>query len=288
MQISAYIPSYNNAATIKQAIESISRQSLAVAELFVVDDCSTDDSVKVAEALAIPVIRLPKNSGRGTVRAMAMNVAKHSLVLCLDASKTLPADFVADSLHWFQDDSVAAVFGRIVELPSQTLAHRWCGRHLLKQDSDQQFCRRGSLITAGAIVKKQAVMTVGNYCPELQYAEDRELGERLTAGGFDVIFDPALVVTSLTVGNFWAVLDRYWRWHAPVSGQVDWGAYLKQILYSVKEMAVEDLLAGEFDCAAVSLLSPHYQLLRSLGRQSRSKGGNSAPLPVRKSNTGSQ
>lgn len=264
MQISAYIPCYNNACTIRQAIESIQAQTHPISELFVVDDGSEDQSAKIAEALTVRVIRCPKRSGRGAARARAMNEAKHELVLCLDGSKALPTSFVENALRWFQEGQVAAVFGRIVQPSPKNVAERWCGRHLLKEDLEQAENRKGPLITAGAIVRTSAVMQIGNYNSALSYAEDRELGERLLAVGFDVVFDPALCVTSLTDGDLWSVLERYWRWHAPIHEQISCYAYLKQIVYSMKVMAVEDLLAGDPWSVPISLLSPHYQLWRSL------------------------
>ncbi len=273
MQVSAYIPSFNNADTLRQAIDSIRRQSVCVSELFVVDDCSADGSVEIAEQMSVPVNRLSKNTGRGAVRAIAMKEAKYPLVLSLDGSKTLPPNFLADALTWFNDNSVAAVFGRVIEPASAKLAQRWSRRHLLKQHLSQPVCRTGSLITAGALVSKQAVLQVGNFDSALSYAEDRELGARLIESGFDVIFDPVLEVNSLYAGGVLEVLERYWRWHAPLSGRISWSAYLKQILYSIKVMSVEDMQAGDPLSVLVSLLSPHYQALCSLTRQSSSPRG---------------
>ena len=111
--ISAYIPCYNNIDTIAEAVNSIRRQKVAVDELFVIDDGSTDGSAEAVESMGIRVIRNEKNLGRGAVRNRAMVEAKNELVLCCDATNTLPPDFVSRLLPWFKDPKVAAVCGWI-------------------------------------------------------------------------------------------------------------------------------------------------------------------------------
>ncbi len=103
MQVSAYIPCYNGAATLAEAIEGLKRQERAVDELFVVDNGSTDESARVAEAAGVRVIRIEHCMGRGASRARAMEEARHPLVACCDASVVLPPDFVGNAMAWFED-----------------------------------------------------------------------------------------------------------------------------------------------------------------------------------------
>ena len=47
MTVSAIIPCYNAAATIKIAVDSLLHQSIAIDEIIVVNDGSTDNSLQV-------------------------------------------------------------------------------------------------------------------------------------------------------------------------------------------------------------------------------------------------
>jgi glycosyltransferase involved in cell wall biosynthesis len=65
--VSVVIPTYNGAKYIAAAIESIFAQTRLPDEIVVVDDCSTDDTLKVLQSLrgpvAIRILQLERNSG---------------------------------------------------------------------------------------------------------------------------------------------------------------------------------------------------------------------------------
>lgn len=261
--ISAYIPCFNNAATLGQAIESIQALNLPVDELLVIDDGSSDGSQEIARSYKVPVLSHARNLGRGAVRARAMQELQHELVLCLDGNKTMCPNFTRDALVWFEEGKMAAVYGRIVQPAAHGVVERWRGRHLFRESKQTQLVRRASLITAGAMVSKSKVLSVGNYDPGLAHTEDRQLGERLLAAGLDVVCDPRLWVTSIVHNDLAQVLERYWRWNAGVAETVSWRHYAKQIAYSLKVMVKEDLLEGDPLSIPISVLAPHYQFWRS-------------------------
>ena len=51
MTISVIIPTYNSAETIKACLKSLSNQTLKPLELILIDDGSTDDTIKTIKAL---------------------------------------------------------------------------------------------------------------------------------------------------------------------------------------------------------------------------------------------
>ena len=129
MRVSAYVPCYNARATIRDAVKSILDQTVAPDEIFVVDDGSTDGSAEIA---GVRVVRIDSNQGRGTARARAMEEASSDLVLGCDATLKLSPSFLENSLHWFQRDGVAAVFGEIRDESLETVGNRWRNRHIFR------------------------------------------------------------------------------------------------------------------------------------------------------------
>ena len=265
--VSAYVPCFNNSASLGNAVASLQRQSLQVDELFIIDDGSTDGSRCVAEQLGVRVIAMQYNAGRGAVRAKAMEQAQHELVLSCDATNRLPVDFMERARKWFIDPSVAAVYGRIWQEETMRLSDRWRSRHLFRMHDSIEVKHRAQLITYGCVLRREAVLYVGNFNPALRHSEDADLGLRLLAAGFDIIYDPDLLVMSSGSNRLSQVLERYWRWHAGTSEDISIYSYAKQVWYSLKVMAVSDLRAGDPLSALISLYIPHYQFLRSFKRR---------------------
>ena len=258
MNVSAYIPCCNNEQTIAESIASLRAQTVPVAELFVIDDASTDGSTAAAKSSGARVVAHVENLGRGAGRAHAMLEAQNDLVLACDAAIALPPDFLARALTWMNDPNVAAVFGRVVQTAPRTVVERWRGRHLFKSDSTLQLNRRASLATGGVLLRKSLVLQAGNFNPHLRQSEDADLGQRLLARGHDVVFDPELKVTALGRNTLSQLLERYWRWNFGADAELSVATYLKQISYSIKVMARADLRQSDFASAAISLLCPHY------------------------------
>lgn len=262
----AYVPCFNNAATLRRAVDSVLAQSVAPAATIVIDDGSTDRPTETIPDPGVRVIRHPGNLGRGAARARAMAEAGEEFVLCCDATNALERDFAAKALPWFGDSRVAAVFGVFRAGAMDTAAQRWRGRHLFKVDAVRQAQRDALLATTGAMVRRSAIAAVGGYDATLRHSEDADLGRRLLARGYAVVCDPALGFVSTVRNTVPQVLERYWRWHAGTDEGSNWRGYGKIVAYSIKVMAAQDLRARDPLAAAISLACPHYQFWKSRAR----------------------
>jgi glycosyltransferase involved in cell wall biosynthesis len=109
--VSVVIPCYRCAATIERAVESVLRQTLRPAEVFLVDDHSNDDQQTLRALLKlrdahpsanIQVLTLDKNVGAGGARNAAWCRAKKSYIAFLDADDTWHPAKLALQLGWMQ------------------------------------------------------------------------------------------------------------------------------------------------------------------------------------------
>lgn len=69
--ISVVIPTYNRVGTIRRCLDSVLSQSVQPAEVIVIDDCSTDQTVEVVRSYSSPIVRCVKlsaNSGAQVAR----------------------------------------------------------------------------------------------------------------------------------------------------------------------------------------------------------------------------
>ena len=254
LTVSAYIPCYNERTSVVAAVRSLCNQTIPPDEVFVVDDGSTDGSGQLSD---VKVVRSHANLGRGAVRSRARAAATSEFVLGCDASLELDRNFLANAMPWFREPSVAAVFGRVKEAGPASAATRWRGRHLYRSDMQQSVSRDASLASGCFVVRKSAVRQVGGFNVKLRHGEHAELGRRLRAAGYAVVFDPALFAFSFTKNTVWQVLERYARWNKV--GRMGIRDYLRQINYTLKIMVPADLRARDLKAAGISLLCPHYQ-----------------------------
>jgi glycosyltransferase involved in cell wall biosynthesis len=260
---SAFVPCFNNEVSIANSLKSIQFQSISPTELFLVDDFSSDNSVHVAEKLGVDVIRNSSNLGRGYTRARALQSACSEFVLFCDATNSLPLDFVERTLTFFADPNVAAVFGRIWPEESLTIADRWRARHLFKIDLPMQLDYKAQLNTYACVLRRSAILRAGNFDPTLRQSEDADLGIRLLAAGYSVVFDPSIHIEPVVSNTILEVFERYWRWYAVKNESLSLKAYLRAIIYSLKVLAAKDILNGDCPSACLSIIVPHYQFWRS-------------------------
>lgn len=270
MQISAYVPCFDNAASVRRAVQSLLDQTVPPHEVFVVDDGSTDGSVESLRGMPIRIVRHEKNLGRGAARGRAMAEARGALVLCCDATLALPADFTARALARMDRPGVASVHGRVVQSPGGNFVRRWRGRHLFKTGRPLSPNDQAPLALGGALLLRTAVAEAGGFNMALRQGEDGDLGRRLLDRNLRVVFDPSLEIFSILDNTLGEVLERYWRWHAAEDNAVTWRAYRRNLGYAVKSMATADIRARDPLAAAVSLIVPHYQFWRSLLRRAKS------------------
>jgi succinoglycan biosynthesis protein ExoO len=118
MDFSVIIPAYNVSGIIARAIRSAAAQRFPPLEILVINDCSTDDTIEVVNALEreIPSLRLlstPTNGGPSAARNVGLRAARAEWIALLDADDAwkpgrlerlsdvafaTSADFVADDL----------------------------------------------------------------------------------------------------------------------------------------------------------------------------------------------
>ena len=104
--VSVIIPMYNTEKYIGECLQSLLKQTLKNFEVIVVDDCSTDKSLKVAEKmfpafksknLKLSTVAINKNTGcPGIPRNIALNIAEGKYIYFLDSDDFLDETVLED------------------------------------------------------------------------------------------------------------------------------------------------------------------------------------------------
>lgn len=210
-----------------------------------------------------------KNRGRGFIRKQAVVDCNSELLLFLDSTNVLPKEFCRIARDHFNDQLVCAASGVINNHESACgISTRWRSRHLFKSEMTyNNFHNTESLTTYGTMLRRPAVLDVGNFNPTLRHSEDKDLGKRLLINGYKIIGDPNLVVYSIKKDSILSVLERYWRWYGGEDERMSFYDYLIAIKASIKPMIQQDLKANDFKSALISFFCPHYGYCRYLFRK---------------------
>ena len=98
--VSLVIPIYNVALHIERCLISLKRQTYRNIEVLIMDDCSTDDSLKIAKRFAkedprFRIFRMPANSGAGDTRQAALQHVCGEIIGFVDGDDWVDDDFVS-------------------------------------------------------------------------------------------------------------------------------------------------------------------------------------------------
>ncbi|MEQ1907329.1 MAG: glycosyltransferase family A protein [Vicinamibacterales bacterium] len=181
--VSAVMPSYNTAAYLPSAIDSILNQTFSDWELLIVDDGSTDETASVLSRYTDPRIRLhrlPVNRGRSAARNSALAQAKGHYIAICDSDDVFASTRFEQQVSFLDTHpEVAVVSGYIRAFSSTSTA-------LMQFPVDQASIRRrfdrGKMGVAhgASMVRVECFERLGGYCDDLSFAEDFELFRRFS------------------------------------------------------------------------------------------------------------
>jgi glycosyltransferase involved in cell wall biosynthesis len=89
--VTVVIPTFNSAATVKRALDSVNAQTVLPEQVIVVDNASTDATIEVVEKLVlddcreVELVRQHRNGGPGAARNVGWNLATTEFVAFLDS-----------------------------------------------------------------------------------------------------------------------------------------------------------------------------------------------------------
>ena len=89
--VTVVIPTFNSAATIKRALDSVLTQTVLPSQIIVVDNASSDSTVQIVEKMAadshceVELVRQQRNTGPGAARNAGWDLVRTQFVAFLDS-----------------------------------------------------------------------------------------------------------------------------------------------------------------------------------------------------------
>ena len=118
-EVTIAIASYNVGQYIEQCLVSVLNQDFEELEILICDDCSTDNTLEIAERVSnghpkanhVRIIRGEKNMGTAAIRNIGIDNAKGKYLLFLDGDDYLPKDAVSVLYKQMQETQADLVMG---------------------------------------------------------------------------------------------------------------------------------------------------------------------------------
>ena len=182
--ISVIIPSFNREAFIAETLDSVLAQSDPLWECIVVDDGSTDETIKVIQKYVdkddrfrlIERQRSPK--GANTCRNIGSEVAKGDYLIFLDSDDILHKDLVKTALESFSESGLEALAFYCAIYESENWDNPQIHNYLENENKDllSRFLTLDlPWITSSVVWEKAAFLKKGKWNEELQSWQDWDL-----------------------------------------------------------------------------------------------------------------
>lgn len=201
LAVSIIVPAHNAAATLAETVASVQAQTHSRWEIIIVENGSTDDTLRVGAELAASDsrIRIVRSAAQGVshARNRGLELAQHDWVLFLDAD------------DWILPRHLAALTSILATRPLLDAVHcGWrrvspSGETLIEQigspDEDlfPFFARTCAFAIHACIVRRSAVLEVGGFDVTLRTCEDWDVWQRIARAGARFALHPEILAIYL-------------------------------------------------------------------------------------------
>lgn len=192
--ISVICTFFNAQDTLPATLDSLCAQTAKDAEFILVDDCSTDGSILIAERFCTEDRRfvLHQNPIRGRGHALNLAVANASAdyIAVLDADDVAHPNWIESALEAMEQNPEFAVVGFNRLYIGEGEHPRWQGDNRLADcpptDVSARLGRENAISHSGVVMRKRNMLETGGYAAERNDHFDYDLWIRLIRSGNQV------------------------------------------------------------------------------------------------------
>lgn len=198
LTLAMLIPAYNAGPYLPRLLDSAARQTESFDEIWVYDDCSTDDTVGVAERYGARIVPGDVNRGcsHGKNRLAAMT--RCDWIHFHDADDELMPNFVERARKWMAEDRFDVVLFPYDERDDRSgtsMGIRWFEPESVSADP-KGYAIRNQINPFCGLYRRQAFLKAGGYDqdPLVLYNEDVAFHIRLAFHGLSFAADKTVAI----------------------------------------------------------------------------------------------
>jgi cellulose synthase/poly-beta-1,6-N-acetylglucosamine synthase-like glycosyltransferase len=183
------VATLNNERTIDECLKAIFELNYPkdFLEIIVVDGCSKDATVKIAQKYPVKVVSVPLNAPAAYNYAMTM--VSNDVLGFIDSDAKVEKEWLNKLVTHLDDPQVAGVSGGIETWNTENAWARSIGYDLKNRyDRLKKYVVR--VATMNLLLKKSVIEAVGGFDENLPSQYDTDLGFRITSRGYKILFEP--------------------------------------------------------------------------------------------------
>ena len=174
--ISVIIPAFNCAPWIRQAIDSVLNQSIAVHEIIVIDDGSTDDTADVLASYGAKIQSIRQdNQGVATARNTAIRRTTGELIAFLDADDVWhPRKLELQLRIMASNPNIGLLGSGLFNWPTDAMPEANNELPPLVMIDREKLAVKNYLATSSILVRRELVQRIGEFDTALCGPEDHD------------------------------------------------------------------------------------------------------------------
>jgi len=192
LKVSVVIPVFNEEQYLTNCLDSLMEQSEKADEILIVDNNSSDKSVKIAQMYPSVTIIREKKQGITPTRNRGFNAAQYDIIVRTDADTIVPKDWLKKIKKHFKIKNVVAVSGptSFYDLPSTVTKKAAMNVHKTYLKLMNQILKHYSIFGPNMAIRRDAWIKIRNeVCnDDVKIHEDIDLAIHVAHLG-KIIFD---------------------------------------------------------------------------------------------------
>jgi cellulose synthase/poly-beta-1,6-N-acetylglucosamine synthase-like glycosyltransferase len=188
-RVSIIVATRNNEQTINECLGAIFELDYPkdFLEVIVVDGCSADATVEIAEKYPVKIVAAPLNAP--AAYNYALKTVSNEVLGFIDSDAKVEKEWLNTLVAHLGDPQVAGVSGNIETWNTENAWARSIG-----YDLKNRYARLKKYVvrvaTMNLLMKKSVIEEVGGFDENLPSQYDTDLGFRITSKGYKILFEP--------------------------------------------------------------------------------------------------
>ena len=220
-RIGVLIPAYNEEPVMDATIDSLLSAGFVVANIYIVDDRSTDRTCEIARARNVSVYTVPANGGKAKAQIAALTyfklIEKYDWMIFLDGDTKIDKDFLREMTKAaIREPETALFLGQVKSVPNN---HLFSASRAFDYTYGQEVAKKGQhnfncvFVAPGCASMYRTAVLKDLKIDHMTLAEDMDLTMQVHRTGHRVAYLESAVVNTQDPATFKDYHKQTLRWY---------------------------------------------------------------------------